>query len=65
MPKVKTHKGVAKRVKITKTGKVKRNKAFRGHLMSGKSGERKRRLRRPETMSGAESKRFKRLLNLR
>jgi large subunit ribosomal protein L35 len=45
MPKMKRHKGLAKRVKITANGKVKYRKANMGHLMSGKSGDRKRSLR--------------------
>ncbi len=44
MPKMKTHKGVAKRVRITARGKIKYKKANTGHLMSGKSGSRRRRL---------------------
>jgi large subunit ribosomal protein L35 len=46
MPKLKTHKGLAKRVKVSPNGKIKRKKAFAGHLMSGKSGNRKRTLKR-------------------
>jgi len=57
MPKQKTHKGLAKRVKVTARGKVVRRKTFRGHLMSGKSGARRRRLRRPAVMSPADSRR--------
>lgn len=45
MPKQKTHKGMKKRFKLTATGKVKHRKAFRGHLLSHKSGKRKRQLR--------------------
>jgi large subunit ribosomal protein L35 len=50
MPKVKTHKGLAKRVKVTARGKVKRHKAFTGHLLSGRSGRRLRRLRQTALM---------------
>ena len=46
MPKLKTNKGLKKRVKVSPKGKIKRQKAFAGHLMSGKSGNRKRRLRK-------------------
>ena len=53
MGKQKTHKGFAKRVKVTGTGKVIRSQAFRSHLMSGKSGKRRRQLRRKIRMSGA------------
>lgn len=45
MPKMKTHKGLAKRVKITARGKVKFKQSNMGHLMSGKPGKRRRRLR--------------------
>jgi len=46
MPKMKTHKGIAKRVKITAKGRVKYKKSNAGHLMSGKSAARRRQLRR-------------------
>jgi large subunit ribosomal protein L35 len=45
MPKLKTHKGAAKRFKLTGTGKVKRAKAYKSHLLNGKSTKRKRSLR--------------------
>ena len=54
----KTHKGVAKRVRKTRTGKVLRSKANRGHLMSGKSGQRKRRLRGKATVKGKIAKNY-------
>lgn len=57
MGKQKTHKGLAKRVKITARGKVKHQSANRGHLMSGKSGNRRRRLRRPKLMSARDARR--------
>lgn len=44
MAKAKTHKGLKKRVKLTAKGKVKRKKAFTGHLMSSKNSKRRRRL---------------------
>ena len=46
MPKMKTNKSVTKRVKVRRSGKVNFKKAGAGHLMSGKSGSRCRRLRR-------------------
>jgi large subunit ribosomal protein L35 len=64
MPKQKTHKGVAKRVKVTKKGKVKRRQAWHGHLMTGKKSKRRRRLKRATIQEGAEGKRLKRLLGL-
>ncbi len=45
MPKMKTRKGVAKRMRITKNGKIMRRKAGLRHLLSGKSRKRKRHLR--------------------
>jgi large subunit ribosomal protein L35 len=45
MPKVKTHRGAAKRFKKTGTGKIKRSKAYKSHLLTGKPAKRTRRLR--------------------
>lgn len=44
MPKIKTHKGTAKRVKLTATGKLLRSHANRGHFLQKKSASRKRSL---------------------
>lgn len=46
MPKLKPHKGLKKRVKVSAKGKIIRSKAGRGHLLSGKTGRRKERLRK-------------------
>lgn len=62
MPKQKTHKGLAKRVKVTARGKVKRRKSFTGHLMSGRPAKVRRRLRRPVLMPKAEAKRVREAL---
>jgi large subunit ribosomal protein L35 len=62
MPKQKTHKGLAKRVRITASGKVRHKSSFTGHLMSGKSGNRKRALRKPSFIGGELGKRIKRML---
>ncbi|MBN1765835.1 MAG: 50S ribosomal protein L35 [Sedimentisphaerales bacterium] len=51
MHKQKTHKGLKKRVTVTARGKIKRKRSFAGHLMSGKSGNRCRSLRKTEGMS--------------
>ncbi|MFW6161172.1 MAG: 50S ribosomal protein L35 [Planctomycetota bacterium] len=56
MPKMKTHKGLKDRVRITRTGKVIRRKAGKSHLMSHKSGDRRRHLRQPETLKGRYAK---------
>ncbi len=64
MPKLKTHKGVKKRVKITAKGKVKRSMAGKGHLLSGKTGRRKERLKKKTGVSPAFNKKIKRALNV-
>jgi large subunit ribosomal protein L35 len=62
MPKMKTDRGAAKRFKITGTGKVRRRKAFRSHLLEKKSSVRTRRLARGAEVSGSDLKQVKRLL---
>ena len=64
MPKIKTHKGLAKRIKVTKNGKIKRMKAGRGHLMTSKNGKRKLRLRKSGLVSGVEERKIKRMLGI-
>ena len=49
MPKMKTHKSIRKRFRVTGTGKLKRRQAGKKHLLSHKTGKRKRQLRRPIT----------------
>lgn len=62
MPKLKTRKSIAKRFKITKKGKIKRQKAGRGHLLAKKSSKRKRLLRKQALVSGADKKTIRMLL---
>ncbi len=62
MPKMKTHKGLKKRFKITANGKVRYKRSNSNHLMSGKSGNRCRGMRRPAIMKGTVQKRIKRAL---
>lgn len=62
MPKNKSHKGILKRMKITKTGLVRHNRAFGKHLRSSKSSDRLRRLRKDKYLSNPEAKRLERLL---
>lgn len=62
MPKMKTHKGIKKRVKITANGKVRHRRSNTGHLMSGKSGNRCRSLRRPAVLKHAFTDRIKEAL---
>ena len=56
MPKQKTHKGLAKRVKITAAGKVKRKRSCGSHLMSGKTAKRRRRAGSLVIMTGTTAK---------
>lgn len=60
--KQKTHKGAAKRIKISGSGKLRREQANRRHLLEGKPSRRTRRLKGTEDVSAADTKRMKRLL---
>ena len=64
MPKNKTHKGLLKRIRLTKTGKVKHKTCGGSHLKSNKSGEQIRDFRKSKTMS-REAKRVELLLHTR
>jgi large subunit ribosomal protein L35 len=61
MPKMKTHRGAAKRFRVTPTGKVMRRKATGNHMLSKKDSSRKRRISRPAEV-GAEKATVKRML---
>ena len=63
MNKMKTKKALAKRVKVTGTGKLKRHCAFKGHLAPNKTTKQKRHLRNARLVSKADYKREKNLLN--
>jgi large subunit ribosomal protein L35 len=56
MPKQKTHKGTAKRFRLTGTGKVMRGKAFKSHILEKKSPKRKRGFRQETEVSPGDSK---------
>ena len=61
--KMKTHKGAKKRFKITGSGKIKRMRAFKSHILTKKDAKRKRRLRKAALVSTTgEIKHVKRLL---
>ena len=62
MPKQKTKKGVAKRFKITKTGKILRGRQYGKHLRAHKSKSQKRRYKEPATVAKGMQKTIKRLL---
>jgi len=62
MPKLKSHSASKKRFKITGTGKVKRNKAYKTHILTKKSTKRKRNLRKSTVASDANASIIKKLL---
>lgn len=62
MPKIKTHRGAAKRFSLTKTGKVKRGQAYRSHILTKKSTKRKRGLRKQAYASSANVAVIKKLI---
>jgi large subunit ribosomal protein L35 len=62
MPKLKTHRGAAKRFKVTGKGKIKRWKGYKSHLLTGKSAKRTRGLRTATLVSKTEYDNIKRLL---
>ncbi len=63
MPKMKTHKGAKKRFSVTATGKVRRLRANKSHILTKKSPKRKRRLRQATTIgTNGEAKNIKRLI---
>ena len=62
MPKMKTHRGAAKRFKKTGTGKVVRYHAFTSHILEKKSPKRKRNLRKSDVMHPGDVKRIARLI---
>lgn len=62
MPKMKTRRSAAKRFRVTGTGKFRRYKAYKSHLLGKKSAKRKRGLRRPGLVSKSDLRRVRRML---
>ncbi len=62
MPKLKTHRGAAKRFKSTATGRFKRSKAFKSHILTKKTTKRKRQLDMPTMVSDADQRRVQQML---
>ncbi len=62
MPKMKTHRGAAKRFKTTGSGKIARRKAYKSHILEKKSANRKRNLRKGTLVHDADQARVKRML---
>lgn len=62
MPKMKTNRGAAKRFRKTGTGRIRRSKAFRSHILTKKSTKRKRNLRSATVIDARDEKNVSRLI---
>jgi len=62
MPKIKTHRGAAKRFRLTGTGKVKRSKAYGSHILTKKTTKRKRNLRKSAILDKRDTRGIKMLI---
>jgi large subunit ribosomal protein L35 len=62
MPKMKSHSGAKKRFRRTGTGKLKREKAFRSHILTKKSQKRKRNLRKAGIVDPTDAQRINKLI---
>ena len=62
MPKMKTHRGAAKRFRATGKGKLRRSHAYAGHILTKKTRKRKRRLRKGALISAADRRKTRALL---
>jgi large subunit ribosomal protein L35 len=62
MPKIKTNRAAAKRFRTTKTGIIKRSKAYMSHILTTKTRKRKRRLRLSDTVNVADHKNIRKLI---
>ena len=62
MPKMKTNRGAAKRLRKTGSGKIRRMRAYKSHMLTKKAQKRKRRLRTATLVAKADEKRMRRLL---
>jgi len=62
MPKLKTNRSAAKRFRFTASGKIRRYKACKSHLLTKKTRRRKRRLRRPDILDQSNMKEVRRLI---
>jgi len=64
MPKMKTHKGAAKRFRVTGSGKIVRGKAFKSHILEKKSPKRKRGFRQETTVAPSDTRVIKKQLGI-
>ena len=62
MPKMKTLRAAAKRFRFTGSGRLRRNKAYKSHILTKKSPTQKRRLRKATIVSDADAPRVRRML---
>ena len=62
MPKMKTHRGAAKRFGVTGGGRIRRNKAYASHILTKKSTKRKRNLRKSALIAECDTKAVRRML---
>ena len=62
MPKLKTHRGAAKRFTKTGTGKIRRGAAFKRHILTGKTTKLKRKMRKLREISDADAPKLRRML---
>ena len=62
MPKIKTHRGAAKRFSLTAKGKVRRSKAYKSHILTKKTTKRKRNLRKNDVLHDVDQKGIKKLI---
>lgn len=62
MPKIKTHRGAAKRFRKTGTGKIKRNHAFTSHILTSKTRKNKRNLRKGTVVEAVDHKNIAKLI---
>ena len=62
MPKMKTNRAASKRFRLTGTGKVRRNKAYKSHILTKKSRKRKRNLRKGALVAASDARRARRML---
>ena len=62
MPKIKSNRGAMKRFRVTASGKIKRSRGFKGHLLSSKNKKRKRHLRKGVLVSPADQRNIRKLV---
>jgi large subunit ribosomal protein L35 len=62
VPKIRTNRSAAKRFRVTGTGKIKRNKAYKRHILSSKGKKQKRHLRKATTVAAVEAKNIRKLI---